>query len=158
MYFREYVARDRTDCLAIIRSNTPDFFAEHEVSEFEEFLHDPDGAYYVVEVDEAIAACGGWSARPDGSVSLCWGMVRRTEHRRGIGSYLLRERLHAIRKDRATATRVVTLTSQHSRQFFERHGFVVVDIELGGLSPALDAVSMSLENLSNDPDNRTTQS
>ncbi|QRY48018.1 hypothetical protein JVX93_15255 [Mycolicibacterium boenickei] len=32
--FRQCATRDRDACLAIIRTNTPDFFAEYEVAEF----------------------------------------------------------------------------------------------------------------------------
>jgi ribosomal protein S18 acetylase RimI-like enzyme len=141
---RDYGRRDRDHCLALMLGNTPDFFAPCEVGEFEEFLDDLSHSYYVVEVAEAVVACGGWSVSSDGSASLCWGMVERSCHRKGIGSYLLRERLRLIRED-DTASSVALMTSQHSRPFFERYGFAVVGVEEGGFAPGLDAVTMRLE-------------
>lgn len=144
MNIRDYGRQDRDHCLEIMLGNTPDFFAPCEVGEFEEFLDDLRYPYYVVEVAEAVVACGGWSVRPDGSASLCWGMVGRSYHRKGIGSYLLHERLRLIRED-DTASSVALMTSQHSRPFFERYGFAVAGVEEDGFASGLDAVMMRLE-------------
>ncbi|MFF1946071.1 GNAT family N-acetyltransferase [Rhodococcus qingshengii] len=144
MIIKEYRNSDYADCLEIIRGNTPDFFAPEEISEFEEFLTELRSSYYVVEVDGTIVACGGWSLRPDGSASLCWGMVKRSEHRKGIGSYLLDERLQLIRSEGSVSS-VALVTSQHSQPFFERLGFDVVGIEPDGFSLGLDAVHMRFQ-------------
>ena len=145
MIIRKYRNIDKAACLDLIRDNTPDFFAPEEISEFEEFLTEIRGPYFVVEleseVDKTIVACGGWTLRPDGSASLCWGMVKRSEHRRGIGSHLLRERLRLIRSE-GSASAVTLVTSQHSQPFFEHLGFDVTAIEPDGLSRGLDAVHM----------------
>ncbi|WP_203236799.1 GNAT family N-acetyltransferase [Nocardia panacis] len=123
-----------------MRGNTPEFFAPEELAEFAEFLDDP-GEYFVVEEDGRTLACGGWAIKPDGTASLCWGMVVHTHHRRGIGSYLFRERMRLIRED-GTASAVKLVTSQHSRPFYERLGFTVTGIRPEGFAPGLDAVDM----------------
>ncbi|WP_430332904.1 GNAT family N-acetyltransferase [Rhodococcus sp. ACT016] len=144
MKIREFGSADRNACLDIVHGNTPDFFAPSEVGEFAAFLDDPGCPYYVLEDAGEVVACGGWSIRADGAASLCWGMVKRTQHRKGIGSFLFRERLRLIRGE-GSASRVALVTSQHSKPFFERHGFTVTGIEVDGFAPGLDAVTMRLE-------------
>lgn len=125
-------------------SNTPEFFARCEVSEFEKFLDNLRDPYVVVEDQGAAVACGGWRFRPDGAAALCWGMVRRADHRGGIGTLLIRERLRLIR-EQSRASRVVLVTSQHSQLFFERFGFVAIASVGGGFAPGLDSVEMRLD-------------
>lgn len=71
-------------------------------------------------------------------------MVKRTQHRKRIGSFLFHERLRLIRED-GSASHVALVTSQHSKRFFERHGFTVTGSEVDGFAPGLDAVTMRLE-------------
>ncbi|MEU1426502.1 GNAT family N-acetyltransferase [Nocardia sp. NPDC005746] len=140
---RKYQPTDKQACLKIMASNTPEFFARHEVSEFEEYLDNLSDPYFVVEDQGAIVACGGWRLRPDGTAALCWGMVRRADHHGGIGTLLTRERLRLIR-EQGRASRVVLVTSQHSQPFFERFGFVAIASVRDGFAPGLDSVEMCL--------------
>ncbi|WP_067713311.1 GNAT family N-acetyltransferase [Nocardia yamanashiensis] len=141
---RDYRAADKAYCLRLIEGNTPEFFAPDEIAEFAAFLEDPRCAYYVVEAGGEVVGCGGWVVRADGSASLCWGMVERSRHRSGIGSYLFRERLRRIRAD-GTASHLLLVTSQHSRPFFERMGFQATGVEPDGFAAGLDSVNMRLE-------------
>jgi predicted N-acetyltransferase YhbS len=126
-------------------SNTPDFFADEELADFEGFLADIPGTYLAV-LDEAgeVVACGGFDVDGEGVAVLTWGMVRRDLHRAGIGSRLLGERLDRIAAD-PRARRVRLDTSQHSRPFFERFGFEVTGHTPDGYAPGLDRYDMALE-------------
>jgi ribosomal protein S18 acetylase RimI-like enzyme len=73
---------------------------------------------------------------------LTWGMVASGDQRKGIGSLLLRARLDRLMAGGATEVRLDT--SQHSRAFYEHHGFVVVSIEPDGYRPGLDRWNMQL--------------
>ncbi|MFQ6331982.1 GNAT family N-acetyltransferase [Nocardia sp. CWNU-33] len=149
MKIREYHERDKDECLRIFVSNMPEFFAPHEISEFDTFLDNPRCSYHVIEENGVVVACGGWVLRPDRSSSLCWGMVSRSHHRRGIGAYLLHERLHLIAAD-GSASCVLLETSQRSSPFFERLGFVTTQTERDGFAPGIDAVAMRLDIASRD--------
>jgi ribosomal protein S18 acetylase RimI-like enzyme len=126
--------------------NTPEFFAEEEIAEFERFLADPPGCYLVVlDERDGVVACGGYDVDADTGVAvLTWGMVRRELHRTGIGSLLLRERLDRIAAS-PRARRVRLDTSQHSRPFFERFGFVVTSHTRDGYARGLDRYDMVLD-------------
>ncbi|WP_369009964.1 GNAT family N-acetyltransferase [Paenibacillus dendritiformis] len=80
-------------------SNVPDYFAAVERKDFDAYLDDLKGPYFVMEEETgAIVACGGYAAEEeDPTIAvLCWGMVRRDLHRCGFGRQLLAERLRRI--------------------------------------------------------------
>ena len=120
---RLFVPADTAACLALFDSNVPLFFLPSEQLDFEAYLRDP-GAYWVMEQESEVVACGGvWQApsRPERPAGLAWGMVRRDLHRSGLGSLLLHHRLAALRDLGAAECWIDT--SQHSAPFLARHGF-----------------------------------
>lgn len=146
-HMRPYRNNDRAACLALFDSNVPKYFAFEERKDFDSFLDEPKGYYFVMEDDKgAIVACGGYAAhKVETSMAvLCWGMVHRDFHRRGIGYQLLAERLERIAAE-PQFSHVRIDTSQHSRGFFERFGFVVKRILPDGFALGLDLVEMELD-------------
>ncbi|MGO1068459.1 GNAT family N-acetyltransferase [Lysobacter sp. CA199] len=151
MHLRNYSPADREACLALFTSNVPEYFAQIERADFIHTLENIED-YWVLELeDEGVVACGGYAAaRPDpesgpdsnaGVAVLCWGMVRRDLHRRGLGERLLSERLNRIDADPAFhSVRIETTT--FSRDFFARHGFVVTREQADGFAPGYDLVEM----------------
>jgi ribosomal protein S18 acetylase RimI-like enzyme len=142
---RGVVKSDIEACVALVRGNTPEFFTHTELAEFEPWLRSQTSPYMVIETDSGeLIACGGYHVDVGSrSAGLTWGMVARGRHRQGIGSLLLRERLKRIAADGRALT-VVLDTSQHSRGFFERHGFQIVSIQPDGFGPGLDRCDMRL--------------
>ena len=145
MRVREYTAADREGCLAVFDSNVPAFFVTEEREAFAEFLDALPGPYLVVE-DEAgvIVGCGGYAVVPETrTADLCWGMVARRLHGTGLGRLLLDARLAGIRADPG-ADAVALNTSQHTRGFYERRGFVTWRVVPDGFAPGLDRCDMRL--------------
>lgn len=143
MALRPYTTADRDACLALFASNVPDYFAQIELDDFVDTL-DHCEHYFVIEQEgEGIVACGGYDAldQPLGAAGLCWGMVRRDLHGRGLGERLLRERLRRIDADPALA-QVLIETTQRTRDFFTRHGFAVTRTVADGFAPGYDLVEM----------------
>ena len=149
---RAFAEGDTDACVALMRENTPEFFTSSELAAFEDWLGSNTSPYLVIEdADGRLLACGGYSVNvAERLAGLTWGMVARARHRQGIGSLLLRERLQRIAGD-GRALEVVLDTSQHSRGFFERHGFRVVCIQTDGYGPGLDRCDMRLR-LAGQPD------
>jgi ribosomal protein S18 acetylase RimI-like enzyme len=142
---RAFLESDIDACVALMRNNTPEFFTRSELAGFEGWLRSNTSPYLVIEDDRSqLIACGGYRVDVgDKSAGLTWGMVARSKHRQGIGSLLLRERLKRIAAD-GRVLDVVLDTSQHSRGFFQRHGFRVVSIQADGYGPGLDRCDMPL--------------
>ena len=137
--------QDAAACIEAMRSNTPEFFADSEVADFERLLPARRSPYLVID-DEVlgVAACGGYHVDLQaGTAGLSWGMVHRVRHRRGLGSVLLEHRLAAIAAQ--PRIREVRLdTSQHSRPFYERFGFETVAALEDGYAPGLHRYDMRL--------------
>lgn len=146
MAIREYAAGDRETCLLVFDTNVPRYFRPHEREEFGAFLDDLPGPYLVlVDDSDTIVGCGGYAVSEDtGSADLCWGMVRRGMHGRGLGRVLTERRIGRIKED--DRVRSIRLhTSQHTAAFYERLGFRVTRVVRNGYAPDLDRHEMVLE-------------
>lgn len=138
-----YRAEHRPACLSIFDGNLPEYVAAHERDDFATFLDRASCPYFVVQDDLGeLVACGGYGLEPD-RARLCWGLVRRDHHRRGIGRFLLIARLVRI-LDQAGPVQVAMDTSQKTSAFFERFGFKVTERIPDGYWPGLDKLEMSL--------------
>jgi ribosomal protein S18 acetylase RimI-like enzyme len=145
MRVRDYTITDRSACLAIFESNVPEFFVPTEREEFAAFLDALPGPYLVVEDGSgAILGCGGYAIAP-GTVTadLCWGMVVREQQTIGLGRLLFNARLSRIQSDPSSKA-VALNTSQHTRGFYERLGFITERIVPNGYAPGLDRCDMRL--------------
>jgi len=141
---RAYTPKDRGPCLALFDSNVPRYFLPHERGEFESFLEDLPGPYVVLVLGDEIVACGGYAWSAGGRrVDLCWGMVRRRDHGRGLGRHLTLARLDSALRH-PEVEEVGLSTSQRTAGFYERLGFRVVAVESDGYGPGLDRCEMRL--------------
>jgi GNAT superfamily N-acetyltransferase len=115
MELRPYLASDRDACLAIFDSNVPEFLDAAARGRLERFLDRPEGPYFVMEHDGALAGCGGYVAVAGENVAtLLWGMVRRDAQRLGLGRFLLMYCLREIGKlNGIGSVRVETGACQH---------------------------------------------
>jgi GNAT superfamily N-acetyltransferase len=154
MRLRPYAAADLPACLALFDSNVPAYFHPSERAHFEDGLRTPGclpprlrtdgeplGWFYVVEDGGAVVGCGGWFLDGDAAV-LNWGIVERSVQRKGIGKFLLDERLRRIRADgRARLVRVKT--TRLVQGFFQRAGFSLVREGLKGLADEFPLVELT---------------
>lgn len=144
--WREIEERDFDAALAIFESNVPEYFTVAERSSFTDFLLRLPGPYFVVEADsEGIVACGGYAVvEPERRGDLCWGMVRRDLHGRGIGRYLTKLRIEALRADVRVA-HVILNTSHLTEAFYSRLGFYTSKVTENGFGPDLHRCDMRLD-------------
>ena len=142
---RPFTRQDRTACLDLFDGNVPRYFRPDERAEFEAFVDDLPGPFFVLEnPDRGIVACGGVALEPGGRLgSLCWGIVRADLHRQGIGRIMLLERLGVLVGDEAcAAVRLETIPATEG--FFRKLGFQTVESKADGHAPELDLVEMRL--------------
>ncbi|WP_241235852.1 GNAT family N-acetyltransferase [Xanthomonas arboricola] len=144
---RPYQPRDFDACMALFDANVPVFFSAGERADFAGFLshHAAAWHYQLLERSNAVAGCAGYAIGADGTTaSLCWGMVHPRLHRCGVGTQLLLARLEALRQ-MPDVRRVILDTSQHTRQFYARFGFVVQQVTVDGYAPGLERWDMALD-------------
>lgn len=143
MTVRPYRPSDRARCLDVFDGNIPTSFDLDEREEFEAYLDDLPGPYFVLlDGHGRVRGCGGW-ARAAGSdaADLCWGMIDRTYQGRGLGRRLTVARI----EDAAGAEgveRIRLQTSQDTEGFYRRLGFEVIEREIDGFRPGFDRVEM----------------
>lgn len=143
--FRPFEESDTAACLELFDSNVGLYFAPEEREEFSLFLKLPSCVYWVMERDGKTVGCGGYYIVPETRESgLCWGMVAKSLHGKGLGMRLLLERLNRIVGH--TEVNSINLdTSQHTFGFFEKLGFATEKITPNGYWPGLDRYDMRLD-------------
>ena len=127
MLVRPYLPNDREACLAIVGSNVPDYFLSSdrvEVASFLDSLESYGVRYYVIEDRDRIVAGGGVGVDEFLDARMCWGMVDRTRHKRGLGRLLLFLRLLVGASMGARTASLATILK--TAQFFEREGFLIM--------------------------------
>ena len=142
---REYRCADRASCLSVFDSNVPSSFLPTERGQFEAFLDELPGPYLLLENEAGVViACGGYAVPAGGShADFCWGMVERSHQGLGLGRLLADLRLQRIRQD-PDITHVLMNTTQHTRCFFEKLGFVTERVTPDGYAPGLHRCDMRL--------------
>lgn len=143
---RAYAPDDRSRCLAIFDGNVPSSFTPAERPAFERFLDELPGPYLLIEdASGDLIACGGYAVVSTAPrADLCWGMVARDRQGSGYGRLLTELRIEGIRGF-SDVSEVIMNTSQHTRAFYERLGFVTVSVTPDGFGPGLDRCDMRLD-------------
>ena len=142
---RPYSASDKEACLRIFDSNTPQTFLPSERETFAKYLEKHAEGYLVIEGEKGMpVACGGHVIGLDGgAASLCWGMVHKDWRGKGLGRFLLTNRLSTLAK--IPKMKLIRLdTSQQSVEFFEKRGFKTYRITENHYGPGLDRHEMYL--------------
>lgn len=144
MLFRKFVADDLDTVVAIFRSNIPKYFTPDEEPGLREFLRDFPENYLVYELGGEVVGSGGIELNADGTVSLCWGMIRADHLGTGLGRKLTEFRI-ALARDKFPDRDLVISTSQHTQGFYEKFGFRLTRHVCDGFSPGIDICEMRLE-------------
>ncbi len=154
MTIRPYQSTDFDACIALFKSNMPQFFLPEELPDYTRQLEKyKDGmpykgesteAYFIVEEDGAMVACGGvYMEMHNNLAGMVWGMVDNGLHRKGIGRQFLLYRIDYIR-EHCPACKIRLDTTQHSRPFFEKYGFEVVKYTENGYGEGMHRYDMVL--------------
>lgn len=123
---RRFTAADRSACLANFDSNVPQYLHAAEPPEFAASLAHVDrawGSYLGILDHGQPVTCGGVSLSADpAEARLCWGLVHRADHGRGLGTALMQARL-TLALSMPDVQAVGNATCQHSKGFFASFGF-----------------------------------
>src|ERR1022692_48598 len=142
MDVRPYEPSDRVASLDVFDSLTPALLDSTARPIFESWLDKAADRYFVMEHEESIVGCGGYSFSPDQSIAtLRWGMVRRSSQKMGLGRFLLMYRIREIGRA-GTAGIVLAHPPRPSAVFYEKQGFRVNGTETEGCAPRFDCVEM----------------
>ncbi len=128
MIIRKHTTRDRTRILELLRLNTPEYFSPNEEADLLYYLDNHADNYYVLEVDEAIAGCGGFNLSEDGKTGkISWDIFDPQSQGKGFGSALFKFRIQKM-KEINTISTISVRTSQLVYPFYEKFGLVIREI------------------------------
>ena len=126
---RAFVQADRSAVLDVFDANVPIYFAAEERDWLEESLDELDGPAFIVTVDGAPAAFGGYEIWDHyDKALLCWGMVHPHFQGAGLGRWLLAARLSFIAEEEPLTRWVTVDTSPRIAPFFLSQGFETASV------------------------------
>ena len=142
MDFILYTPTEFSNCMDLFTGNLDKYFAEGERAQYEDFLSNEalGGHYYVVKQGDLTVAAGGYFNH-EGAYWMDWGMVCRSQHKKGIGSQLLNFRIQKIHEIDANA-RIKLCTSQYTKAFYQKFGFEVLRFTMHGFGENLHKYEM----------------
>lgn len=141
---RRYSPEYTNAVVSIFSSNVPRYFSPSEEAGLREFLIEHGDSYYLIELDGEVVGSGGIALNNDNTVSLCWGMVRADHLGTGLGKKLTEFRIQ-IAQEKFGGLPLVISTSQHTRGFYEKLGFIVTEHIPNGFGPDIDICRMRKE-------------
>ncbi|HEX6124507.1 MAG TPA: GNAT family N-acetyltransferase [Pyrinomonadaceae bacterium] len=144
MSYRPYETRDLVGVVDIFRSNIPKYFDPGEEAGLRDFLAEFSDNYFVGELDGQVVGAGGVVLNDEQTISLCWGMVRSDHLGTGLGRDLTQFRIEKARENFGNLPLVIS-TSQHTRGFYERFGFRLLEHVPDGFGPGIDICKMRLD-------------
>jgi ribosomal protein S18 acetylase RimI-like enzyme len=125
---RPYEKSDKSDVINLFRLNTPNYFSTEEEVDLIYFLENEREQYYVVSINNEIVGCGGYNFSEDKSIGIiCWDIIHPKFQGKSIGRSLLNYRITQI-KDVKSIHKITVRTSQLVYRFYEKHGFVLLEI------------------------------
>lgn len=136
MKVRSYRPDDREACLRVLDTNVPEYFLaadRADVATFLDALEERGIHQLVIEQDEGLVACGGVRVSAEKDARMCWGMVRRDLHRRGLGRALLAARLVEGATMGAKTASLDTVPQVEA--FYAKMGFSLVGSEKDHYAP-----------------------
>ncbi len=145
MNIRQYTSEDIEAVVAVFRSNIPKYFGPVEEPGLREFLSTArSDEYFVFEIGDNVVGSGGIALNSDDTVSLCWGMICKEHLGTGLGRRMTQFRID-LSREKYPGVPMVISTSQHTRGFYEKFGFRLIERFPDGFGPGIDTCTMRLD-------------
>lgn len=146
MEIRTYKQDDKASVIALLKSNTPDFFDPMEQKDLEEYLDNEIEDYFVVEENSEIVGAGGINYfLKDKTARISWDIIKPDLQGKGIGRKLTEYRLNHLNKNEEIEL-IVVRTTQLVYKFYEKMGFKLTRVEKGFWALNFDLYQMELQN------------
>mgnify|MGYP002926648809 FL=1 len=135
---REYCPTDRNDVMNLIRLNIPKYFAVKEEADLGRYLDEEVELYYVLLFAGMIVGCGGINFADNMTTGkISWDIVHPAYQGKSLGTKLLNHRIEKLRNI-SSIKKIIVRTSQLVYKFYEKQGFVLLEVCLLYTSDAAD--------------------
>lgn len=140
---RAYKPADKDNVLAILKLNVPEYFAESEIEDLEDYLEHKIEKYFVAAIEDLIIGAGGINFDDKGKTAkISWDFINPKFQGKGVGQSLLKHRIDLL-KSMADVKTIAVRTSQLAYKFYEKNGFTLNKIEKDYWAKGFDLYSMT---------------
>lgn len=145
MTIRSYTPADDESIIALLRLNTPEYFAQEEEQDLRNYFANHIDRYFVIEDNSNIIGSGGINITNNGkNAALSWGIIHPDHQGKGVGRQLTQHRLDVI-KTIAGIENISVRTSQLVYKFYEKFGFVLQEVVKDYWAEGIDMYSMEMK-------------
>ena len=142
---RPYNIEDKGKLIEILTLNVPEYFAESEIEDLDNYLDDEIEQYFVAELNEEIVGAGGINFENDYKTGIIsWDFINPKFQGIGLGTQLLRYRIELLKSMKSIET-ISVRTSQLAYKFYEKNGFVLKEIKKDYWAKGFDMYKMVYE-------------
>lgn len=142
---RAYENTDKEALITILTANVPQYFAEAEIVDFRNYLASEIELYYIAEINGKVVAGGGINFAENNTIGyISWDFVDQEKQGRGIGSLLLKHRLHILQSI-PSIQRISVRTSQLAYGFYQSHGFSLTEVKQNYWAQGFDLYKMEYD-------------
>jgi len=123
---RSYRKSDKQGLLHAFKLNTPEFFDEKEVQDYEEYLDEHPNTYFTIMHESEIVGGIGYVIEEQARIgNITWIFIHPEYKGMGLASEAVTHCLNILKANRNAETFVVR-TSQLAYEFFEKFGFRLI--------------------------------
>lgn len=144
---REYCPADRNAVMNLIRLNIPKYFAVKEEADLGRYLDEEVELYYVLLFDGTIVGCGGINFADNMTTGrISWDIIHPAYQKKSLGTRLHRHRIEKLKNINGIKN-ITVRTSQLAYKFYEKQGFVLLEIKKDYWADGLDMYKMEYRNV-----------
>ena len=144
---REYKSIDKNAVLELIRLNIPKYFASSEEDDFSRYLDSEIELYYVLFFDKKLVGCGGINFADNMTTGkISWDIVHPAYQGKSLGTKLLNHRIEKLRNI-SSIKKIIVRTSQLVYKFYEKQGFVLLEVKKDYWADGLDMYKMEYKGI-----------
>lgn len=145
MTIRSYTPADDESIIALLRLNTPQYFAPEEEQDLRDYFANHIDRYFVVEDNGIIIGSGGINITNNGkNAALSWDIIHPDYQGKGVGRQLTQHRLDVI-KTIPGIENISVRTSQLVYKFYEKFGFELKEVIKDYWAEGIDMYRMEMQ-------------
>jgi len=144
---RPYQSSDKEALLNLLRLNTPAFFSPEEEVDLVYYLDHEVEYYYVLEVNQQLVGAGGINFSGNPAIGkISWDFLHPDFQGKGLGALLLTYRIEKL-KTFAGLQKIIVRTSEQAHGFYEKSGFILLEIRKDYWAKGFDLYLMEYKDL-----------
>ncbi|MDP2175574.1 MAG: GNAT family N-acetyltransferase [Bacteroidota bacterium] len=144
---RDYETKDKDEVIHLLRLNTPEYFSVDEEADLNKYLETERELYYVLIYDQKIVGCGGINFADNNTTGkISWDIFHPDYQGKSLGTKLLKYRIDQLNLMDGIQ-KITVRTSQVAYKFYEKQGFVLLDIKKDYWAKGFDVYNMVYKRL-----------